>query len=253
MRTKLHVNKYVIESNKMAVIPGRDPQTLEPQGYYFILFSTDAAARAYRHQMIRLHNVLRTHNKDSIMPSVPPPPGFVREGDDIHAIMQAYTIIPASQRDVTARILTRPLRPAVQRLIKDGGYPETATRGSILENKVLFWLDKGFPTIQAIRLLLSKDQKERNLQWKLSGDSSEIIKLGESKAELSIDEAESPLEDRPDPKNRRAQPSKWILAFQDSQEARRFVRSWHQRAIETLHYHSPDGEPSPRVSAELLW
>ena len=238
----------------MVVIPGRDPQTLEPQGHYFILFSTDAAAQVYRTQLVRLHHILRTHNKDSITPSLPPPPGFIKNGDDIHAIMQAYTIIPASQRAITARILTQPYSLSVQRLINNGGYPEIATTtGSVMENKVLFSLDKGFPTIQAIRLLLSKDQKERNVPWKLAGTDSDIVWLGKSKGARLVDDGEDVAEDYHDSKNHRTQHTKWILTFQDSQEARRFVRTWHQRDIEALQYHSPNGEPSPRARAELLW
>lgn len=237
----------------MAVIPGRDPQTLEPQGHYFILFSTDAAAQAYRHQLKRLHFVLRAYNNSSVLSSLQPPPGFIKDGEDIHALIQAYTVIPASQKGVTARILERPLRPSLKRLIKDGGYPEIIPSDNILENKVLFSLDKGSPTIYALRAMLSKDQKERNLQWKLSGGINEIIKLGESKMEVPQDDDGNTLEDGHESKNRRTQPVKWVLTFKDSQEARRFVRSWHQRPVQSLQDRLPDGEPSPRARAILLW
>ena len=236
------------------MIPARDPQTLEPQGHYFLIFSTDAAARAYRQQLVHLHRILRTHNKNAILPSLSPPPGFVKDGEDIYAITQAYTIIPASQTLVTSRILQQPLSPTVQQLIKDGGYPQIATSDAVFENKVLFSLDKGFPTVQAIRLLLSKDQRERNLHWKLAEHHNDILKLGKSNVESLVNvEGDDVFDDQHRSTNRRTQHTRWILSFQDSQEARRFVRSWHRRAIEDLEYHSPDGEPSPQASAELLW
>src|SRR5438045_611006 len=78
------------------VIPGRDPETLEPRGHYFVLFSTDAAARAYRDRVIRLHRISKTWTPTSITSPLPPPPGYLKDGEDIHALMQAFTIIPSS-------------------------------------------------------------------------------------------------------------------------------------------------------------
>ncbi|KAB8290430.1 hypothetical protein EYC80_010862 [Monilinia laxa] len=58
-------------SGIIKIIPGRDPQTLESLGHYFILFSSRAAALAYFHRTIDLHTLSRNHPPNSIV--LPPP------------------------------------------------------------------------------------------------------------------------------------------------------------------------------------
>ncbi|OBT81061.1 hypothetical protein VE02_10261 [Pseudogymnoascus sp. 03VT05] len=127
------------------VIPGRDPTTLARQSHYFVLFSTAAAARAYKDNIARLHHLSRKWTPTCATSKMAPVPGVLVDGEDVAALVSAFTIVPSSQKLLFSKVVKKPYRPAVARMIETGGYhplitPEAGRQG---ENLVLGWDSEG--------------------------------------------------------------------------------------------------------------
>jgi hypothetical protein len=239
------------------VIPGRDPQTLEAQGHYFILFSSEASARAYMDKLIRLHRISKTYTRTSLASPLPPPPGYLKDGEDLHALMQSFTLIPSSRDHIDIRLIKKPFSPAMLRLISEGGYPAIVARQQKSEDVgVLLSLDKGHVSIYDLRGALWRDGRQRNLQWSLVDGDEDIVRLEGGKTVSDEGDGVEPelLQDVDGKKKRRWQPPRFILTFKDGQEARRFVRAWHHRPLHLREGpQNPEDEEPPIASAELLW
>ncbi|KAI9731090.1 MAG: hypothetical protein M1818_007947 [Claussenomyces sp. TS43310] len=246
-------------SGIIKVIPGRDPHTLETLGHYFILFSTSAAARAYQDTVVRLHHLARTHAPSPLGSPIPPPPGYIKDGEDIHALTQVFTLVPASHKSVSLRMLhPQHHSPSIQRMITAGGHPALVARQSKCEHLVLFSLSAGHSSLTAYELaqMLGRDGRERNLPWALVGGSDdEIVKLQSKHESRKADEEPDFGDLGPDGgrRRRRRPPPRFILSFKDAPEARRFVRAWHRRPFPVARDRITDGDEAPLVHTELLW
>ena len=200
-------------------------------------------------RIIRLHCISKTWTPTSITSALPPPPGYLKDGEDLHGLMQAFTLIPSSQQNVSIRKLKKPFQPAMQRMIAEGGHPSIVARQSKSEDMVLFSLDKGYLGIYDLRAALGRDGKRRNLQWNLLSGDDDIVKLDGTKA----DTAEAEIEEQEIRSRKRRELSRYIISFRDQQEARRFVRAWHGRPFPLTQERQPEDEAPPIVSAGLLW
>ncbi|KFY25670.1 hypothetical protein V491_01652 [Pseudogymnoascus sp. VKM F-3775] len=252
------------------VIPGRDPTTLARQSHYFVLFSTAAAAQAYKDNIARLHHLSRKWTPTCATSRMAPVPGVLVDGEDVASLVSAFTIVPSSQRLLFSKVVKKPYRPAVARMIETGGYhplitPEAGRQG---ENLVLVGLDRGKMNAFELGLAIGLDGKERNLQWRLEGGKEDIVLLG-SKSDPKVVEGEQ-YEDEEEGwdseggewqrekkkgKGMRG-PPRFIVKFKDSAEARRFVRAWHSRILEgeALERLAKAGVgEQAQVSAEVLW
>jgi hypothetical protein len=170
--------------------------------------------------------------------------------------MQSFTLIPSSQHHISIRMLKKPFRPAMQRIIAAGGYPAIAARQSKSEDLVLLSLDKGHVGIYDLRTAIGRDGRERNLQWNLLPGKEDIVKLDGGKVVLEEREGVELelLQDLEERKRKRWLPPRFILSFRDNQEARRFVRAWHRRPFPSMTGpQNPGDEGPPIVNAELLW
>jgi hypothetical protein len=234
------------------VIPGRGANILEPQGHYFILFSNDAAAEAYKDQILRLHKISQTYTPSSPLSRIPPPSGFVKDGEDIDKLLGAFTLIPSSQKSVSIRKLKRPFGPSVERLLTEGSHPALATRRKRGDNLVLFSLDRGYVSSYDLRSMIGNDGKERNLHWNLRYIDNLTKHNGPQDVEdLGVVDEEPGVDLRQKVKGR--QPPTYILFFRGNQEARRFVRMWHRMPLPVLQKSSLRSQEPPRIKAELLW
>jgi hypothetical protein len=208
-------------------------------------------------KLIRLHRISQIHTPSSITSPLPPPPGYLKDGEDLHALMQAFTLIPSSQHHISIRMLKKPFRPAMRRILAAGGHPAIVARQSISEDLVLLSLDKGHVGIYDLRAAIGRHGKERNLQWNLLPGKEDIVRLAGGKAVAEDGEVGAELEalrDVEEKKGKKWQPPRFILSFKDNQEARRFVRAWHRRPFPlTTGPQNPGDEGPPIVNAELLW
>ena len=235
------------------MIPGRDARTLAPLGSYYILFSSPSSAHAYREHAIRLHRLARTHTQQSLHSPLPPPPGYIIDGEDLHALLQSYNLMPPSQK-LQLKVLPTPYTPAVQQLIRHGGYSRVKLRNGTTDNTVLLHVDGPWLSTGAIQKMIEVDGRQRrNMSWRKVGGEGAISLLdapvasqesGEDVDEIDRDTSQSKV---------RQSPPRWLIEFEDEDEARSFVRAWHKRPVPTASVDSNPGESIPIVNAELVW
>ncbi|OBT58385.1 hypothetical protein VE04_00761 [Pseudogymnoascus sp. 24MN13] len=173
------------------VIPGGAPTASARQSHYFVLFSTAAAAQAYKDNIARLHYLSRKWTPTCATSRMAPVPGVLVDGEDVAALVSAFTIVPSSQKLLFSKVVKKPYRPAVARMIETGGYhplitPEAGRQG---ENLVLVGLDRGKMNAFELGLAIGLDGKERNLQWRLEGGKEDIVLLG-SKSDPKVAQGE---------------------------------------------------------------
>ena len=245
--------------NSIIVIPGRDNNTLEPLGYYLILFSSDSAARAYLDHTIRLHTLARQESGILATSSLYSMPGLLKDGEDLKDVLNGFSLVPGYSR-LSLRMVNRPYSPAMIRILSEAGPAAIAREQRNAEDLVLFSLDTGQLSHYDLAAALGEDGRRRNLHWKLAGGKEDIVRLNN---ELDVDDKmpedvrDRSLSDdktRHMPQNRPARmPSRFIIPFQDALEARRFVREWHRRPFPGKREHRHGDEPPGIVNAEILW
>ena len=230
-----------------AVIQARDESTLEPLGYYFILFSSDSAARVYLDQTIRLHRLSKYYAGSLIASTLPPPPGLVRDGEDPNIAIKSFTLVPGQGR-LSLRLINRPYKPGMIRMLSEGGSHGISSRQNRGEGLVLFSLDIRTVGVQDLRDMIGLDGKRRNLHWMLADDA--ITKIEGKQQHNGGHETSNKVV----PKKLISRvPSKYMIAFKDRNEARRFVREWHRRPLPLQREHSQGDEAPPIVNAQILW
>jgi hypothetical protein len=191
---------------------------------------------------------------------LPIPPGYLREGEDPEKILQGFTIVPAYSK-LPLRLLNRPYRPSMVRILQEGGPADRLTRDSTPGEMVMFSVDMGHINQYDLLQALRDDGKRRNLHWKFGGkQSDQIVKLNYVHQDDNLGEPEEEVEESPDSEAYRARkkngyrrPARYVISFKDRNEARRFVREWHRRPFPVQGGHNPGDEPPPIVNAEILW
>jgi hypothetical protein len=215
---------------QLAVIQGRSPQTLKPLGHYFLIFSNDVAASAYLSQMLLLHSLSARHSGNQSPISIPSK--FLRPGEDMKTVLRGYSLVPG-QSKIFLRLLEKPYSPAVRQVLENGGPAAVARHNTNSEDMVILSLDSKHTTWQDVRQAINADGKKRNLHWKLAGEERAVLKA--------------------DGGNAGHGPAKFIVSFQDSHEARRFVREWHRRPFPMQREVRLGDEPPPIMDADIFW
>ncbi len=229
------------------VIPGRDPTTFQQTNAYFLLFPNPAYARTYQNHITKLHIMSQDHTPTSLHSPLPPPPGTILEGEDLHTLLQDYTLCPPSQR-ISIVSKFAPFGANLRRLIEYQGYPQLTEPVDRTGRAVLFWMEGHNPTTNAVRDAIDQDGRERGLQW-----TSKVGRRRVEHLQLPSEAPEDPelLEDSEPVAQRRAA-RRWLVELADENEARRFVRAWHRRPFPLPADHVR-GEKPPIVNAEFLW
>jgi hypothetical protein len=145
-------------------------------------------------------------------------------------------------------MINRPYKPGTLRILSEGGTHGISARQNKGEGLVLFYLDVGAVRAHELRDIIGLDGKRRNLHWMLADDA--IIQVEEKRVlnkdrETTADAIHSNAFSRG--------PSKYMIAFKDRNEARRFVREWHRRPLPFQRERSLGDEAPPRVNAQILW
>lgn len=232
------------------MIPARDQFTLEPSGYYFLLFPNPAYARAYQSHVVALHRISRTHTPTSVESPMSPPPGMVLQGEDVYTVLQNYTLCPPSQT-ISLKIRFPPYSSGMKRLLDQRGYSQLNRLGDKSCSSVLFWVNGYQLTSDQIQRMIHCDGQHRGLDWNLA--SGKPIEKTDN-AELGADELqEDPFLQNSTLHNPRSPYPRYLIPFIDENEARRFVRAWHRMKLPINEEKMADGEPWPIVHAEFLW
>jgi hypothetical protein len=250
------------------VIPSRDPKTLKQETHYFLVFPNPAYAQTYQHHVQHLHHLARTHTPTSIESPMPPPKGMLLQGDDVHTLLQDYTLCPPSQKPSLVH-LSPPLSADLRRLLRNHGYPELTQPVDKTGRAVLFWVEGFVPALEQVQQLVTRDGRHRGMAWALLNGKDSIQQFDSSSSSSKAggdgdddpDANEPAGTEREGPGDRQAFRDyarririRWTIAFEDENEARRFVRRWHLRPFpEADRERVRRGAHAPAVHAEFLW
>lgn len=286
-----HIESWARDGEFYKVIPGRDPISLERLPFYYLLFRSPEAALRYQSNASRLHKLSQLHQPQNALSAIMPPKGFLENGEDINFVTSSYLLIPQNQ-DLGLNMLMKPYHPALDALIKEGGYrpivPSTNPSGKEV-HKVLFHIEGYEPSAYDLYQLFVQDAVERGLAWPFLHDHHSIHRLrdiADLKAQFkplasinpgSPSPRSPPLsgkydepgmnvpgsEDDPDmPRNlnqiiMNRVYNRWIVEFSDEDGARRFARLWNRKKLpmqsSQRHQTWRDLEEVRMCNAEYLW
>ncbi|KAL8678523.1 MAG: hypothetical protein Q9186_005131 [Xanthomendoza sp. 1 TL-2023] len=97
-KTRIQTSDRELTRLALTVIPGRDTTTFQQTNSYFLLFPNPAYARTYQNYVTKLHRMAQTHTPTSLQSPLPPPSGTILEGEDLHTLLQEYSLCASSQR-----------------------------------------------------------------------------------------------------------------------------------------------------------
>ncbi|KAK5128292.1 hypothetical protein LTR85_002959 [Meristemomyces frigidus] len=179
-----HMEGWTLEQGDIIkVIPGRDLATLEHQNYYYLLFSSKLSAFTYQGQATRVFRMASAHTPTSMTSAIPPPPGYMVNGMDAHAAIEAFALVPASQ-NLELRQLQPPLSPMVESIVRNEGYASLVKRSDRMPFEVRLTLDGPQLHANTIRFILHASGKDRALAW--SGGDDIIPRITKWEPQVNV-------------------------------------------------------------------
>ncbi|KAL9113185.1 MAG: hypothetical protein Q9187_007654, partial [Circinaria calcarea] len=217
----MHIEEWRGPGDILKVIPARDPETLQPQGHYFLVFPNPAYARTYQNHVLHLHDLASTHTPSSLESPMAPPPGMLVQGEDVYTLLQDYALCPPSQR-ISLRVLQPPYLHGVRKTLQDRGYTALVSPENRSGRSVLFWINGHQPTTFSVKTVLAKDGQERGLQWGPLNGKGSIDLLDAPAGKPENPKGQNPAADEDaEVKSKKHRFSRWVIAFEDEMEARR--------------------------------
>ena len=232
IRQGKHIEGWVQGGDIVQVIPGRDPVSLARRPFYWLLFSTHDAAVAYQANASRIHYLAARHTPSSVFSAVPPPPGVLENGEDLHALIQSYTLYPPSLK-LPLNMVLQPYEPLLRAVIEQGGYRPIVDGREEKLHKVLLWIEGQEPHPFTLYNSIQKDGGEKGLIWGIAGAQKGVKRL----ADLTDIQKFSRPSSGPDKQAEIRQEiidrvyNRWIIEFETERMARRFARAWHRRRL----------------------
>jgi hypothetical protein len=276
-----HMEGWTLEEGDiLKVIPGRNLATLEQENYYYLLFSSPLSAFVYQGHATRVARLAAEQTPDSLHTALAPTPGYMVDGMDVYAAIQAYTLTPSTQT-LNLRQLKPPLSPLVASIVKNGGYTAILNRPDKMPFEVRLTLEGPQLPMSRIRYILYESGRDRALGWS-GGDEAniKIIKYEPKRPEsatsgkeeggsaswapteqsqLSFDMSKSRVspggsEASEDALKRRKAHPVYILGFHTEHAAQSFIRYWHRKPMDWGSKRvDPEDDLAPIANAELLW
>jgi hypothetical protein len=289
-----HLEGWTLEQGSITrIVPARDLATLQHQGTYYLLFKSALSAFAYQGHATRISRLVTEHTPNSLHNSIPPPPGYMLDGMDVNAAIEAYTLTPATQR-LTLRQLKPPLAPVVNAIVRDGGYPALIHRKDKMPFELRLTLEGPQLPMTRIRYIMHESSRDRALGW--SGGEGNNVKISQwEPIEHTSDQARSVMDKRAtenpaanvdaaakqvaisasrnvevaavpreleqprylsnfEEKRRRTPHPVYILGFHTEHAAQSFMRYWHRRPMDWKGEHmDEEGDIPPITNVEILW
>jgi hypothetical protein len=261
-----HMKEWAVQGEFKTVFPRRNPWTLarDPPGHYFIVFSTTASAHAYLEHLVHVQKLARQYTPTSLASPIPPPPGYLINGEDVHALIKDFTLICPAQ---TLNVATYSIGPGFTKfkaqLFERGGYPEIVGEGRAKVPQVLLTMVAGpQPTYYELGDAIGKSGRDRNRAWQLveHPDRIRMIEMDRyARSHLNGKDDGGDYRERVAKLKKPDYGQRWILTFLDVEEAKSFVRCWHQRPLPWMRRKAEEEEYSrygkqvTMVEAELLW
>lgn len=284
-----HIQGWANDGEFTKVIPGRDPVSLERLPFYYLLFKTPGAALAYQKNAGRLHHLSQLHQPSGIGSAIPPPPGFVEDEEDIHALTTSFVLKPTGV-PLSLNMLMQPYSSALRELFERGGYkpivPSTSAQRKRLY-KVLMRIE-GYELAHGdLSHILLQDGVERGIRWQFHNGLEGVRRLRDvmdirgkmqtvsasrpraaherrrsteddttlSYLSLSEDEGEKAQQLSQIAMNRVY--NRWVVEFEEEEAAQRFARIWNRKVVPINKNPNRvtwrDTEERRMCNAEFLW
>lgn len=165
------------------------------------------------------------------------------------------------------RVLKEPFTPFVHAMVEKGLHSAVEKQMGKGEAMVLLTTSSGRFTEADILESIQKDVRRRNLEWRLAGGKRDIERLNdrvvassssESHSDRDSDDGVQETEDlyaaESKTKGLSGQArfrSRFVIAFRDRHEARRFVREWHRMPLPFGGWKG--AREGPLVDVSILW
>ncbi|KAF2432783.1 hypothetical protein EJ08DRAFT_658778 [Tothia fuscella] len=234
-----HLREWTVRGDFKTVFPRRNPWTLERThpGHYYIVFDSGIAAHAYLEHLFRVQTLARQYTPSSLSSPIPPPPGYLINGQDVHALIRDFTIIaPFQSLTVNTYTVGPGFNPFRANLFQRGGYAEIVGEGYAGVPQVLLTMFNGpQPTYYELTDAIGKSGRDRNQAWQLIERPERIRMLemnryGRDKEAGGLD-ADDDYSERIAKLRKPEYGQRWIVSFRDGEDAKSFVRAWHGRPL----------------------
>ncbi|KAK4493753.1 hypothetical protein PRZ48_014938 [Zasmidium cellare] len=274
-----HLEGWRLEQGDILnVVPGRNFASLEQQNTYYLLFSSALNAFTYQGHVQRIHNLAALHTPTSTSSPIPPPPGYMIEGLDAHAAIEAYTLVPPTQK-LELRQLKPPLSPVMQSLVRNHGWKSINGRPDKMPFEVRLAMEGPQLGPSLVRHILMESGRSRGLSW--NGGEELNMKVtrwtphlmpspmqNDRKAANALEERTEEEQMRidvsrhtqssQDPQyaelKRRTPPEVYVLGFHTERAAQSFVAYWHRRPLEVAQPEdAAEWDAPPIANASMLW
>jgi hypothetical protein len=276
-----HMEGWTLDKGDiLKVIPGRNLATLEQENYYYLLFSSPLSAFVYQGHATRLARLAAEQTPDSLHTALAPTPGYMVDGIDVYAAIQAYTLTPSTQT-LNLRQLKPPTSALVTSVVKNGGYTAILNRPDKMPFEVRLTLEGPQIPLSRIRYIIYESGRDRALSWS-GGDEANIkitryepkrpetrtsgneegasvswspaeqqqLTIDMSKSRVSLSESDA----SENALRRRKAHSVYILGFHTEHAAQSFIRYWHRKPMDWGSKQAgPEDDLAPIANAELLW
>jgi hypothetical protein len=269
-----HLDGWRMEQGDILnVIPGRNLATLERENFYYLVFSSPLSAFVYQGHATRIARLAAEQTPDSLHTALAPTPGYMLNGVDVYAAIQAYTLTSSTQT-LNLRQLKPPLTPLVSSVVKRGGYSAILDRPDRMPYEVRLTLEGPQLPTSRIRYIVYESGRERAIGW--SGGEEANVKVTKyelrrpqqsllapgsrtERSQLLTDMNRSQVSFRESDeveaaKKHRSANNVYILGFHTEHAAQSFVCYWHRRPMDWgKKAVDPDADLPPIANAELLW
>ncbi|KAG9244821.1 hypothetical protein BJ878DRAFT_420544 [Calycina marina] len=241
-------------SGIIKVVQSREATTLSSLSTYYILFTSEVAALAYMDQTRRLHNLARSNLGGIMIPSTAITASSIEY--EATAAIRSFSLIPGQQK-LEMQKLRHPYPEAAKHMIYNHGPKHLRDLRPNQEGLVVFGLQSGIATVRDIKEVLDKDGRTRNFLWDLVPENPivELTSLRNGQTvrppRRMVNGGWDNLKSKENHENY-VVPSRFVLKFQKTDEARRFVREWHRRPFPQPSLYGDD-EDAPVVEASYLW
>ncbi|KAF3007428.1 hypothetical protein E8E13_003328 [Curvularia kusanoi] len=174
----LHIDTWSSHGEFYKIVPGRDPISLARLPFYYLFFRSPESALAYQKNASRVSKLCALHESSSIHSPVPPPRGFLEDGEDINAITSAFVLHPQGHK-LDLRTVMQPYSTALRALIDSGGYapivPNTDDKGKKI-HRVLLHIDGYEPSHWDLWQILARHAHARGILWPFRNEHSAALR-----------------------------------------------------------------------------
>lgn len=273
-----HLEGWKLEQGDiLKVIPGRNLANLEQLNTYYLLFSSALNAFTYQGHVQRIHNLAALNTQSSTASPMPPPPGYMIEGLDAHAAIQAYTLVPPTQK-LELRQLKPPLAPVMQTLVKHQGWKAINDRTDKMPFEVRLAMEGPQLGPSVVRHILMESGRARGLSWNggeglnmkvsrwapqlmpspIQNDDRAARGVGRTEEDQMRIDVSRHNQSSQDPQyaelKRRTPPEVYVVGFYTERAAQSFVAYWHQRPLEMPQPEdASEWDAPPIANVSMLW